>query len=115
MLISSGSIFAQEQNQTEEKHTTTPIKILYKPNAVYPKEARKKLIEGEVRLRVTFQGDKEIGEITDITEENKQNLEKYGFIKSAFDVAKQIKFVPATEDGVPVTVKKIVIYVFNLF
>lgn len=115
LLILSGLIFAQEQNQTEEKHSSTPLKFLYKPNAVYPKEAKKKQIEGEVRLRITFQADSEIGEINDITEENNQNLEKFGLIKAAIDAAKLIKFVPATESGTPVTLKKVVVYVFSFF
>ncbi len=105
---------AQTQTQKSEQ-TETKLVIINRPQAIFNSRARKKGVEGTVRLRVTFKSDGEIGDVIDITEKDKEKFVKYGLTEQAMIAAKKIKFKPATKDGEPVTVTKTIEYAFVIF
>lgn len=105
------NIAAVAQTQKYEQQTETKLVILSRPQPVYNSKARKKGIEGMVRLRVTFNLDGEIGDITDVTEKDREKFKKYGLTEQAVIAAKKI----ATKDSAPITVTKIVEYSFTLY
>lgn len=87
--------------------TKAPL-ITFKPQPAFTAEARDKGISGVVRLRMLLNADGSIGDIEVI-----QGL-PFGLTEKAIDAAKQLKFVPATKDGKPVSRKVVFEYNFNL-
>jgi hypothetical protein len=85
------------------------ITILSKPLASYTTLARRYQISGTVRLRVSFEKNREIGAITVIS---KLPL---GLTQSAISAARGIKFSPAVRKGEPYTVSKVVDYNFTIY
>ena len=85
------------------------IGIISKPRANYTDAAKINEIEGVVRVRVTFLDSGEIGSVTPVS-----GL-PYGLTEQAIAAARRIKFEPATRDGVPYTVTKIVEYSFSVY
>jgi hypothetical protein len=108
------AVSAQTQTQKSEQ-TETKLVILSHPYPIFNSKARKKGVQGTVRLRVTFTSDGEIGDVIDIPEKNKEKFVKYGLTEQAIIAAKNIKFKPATKDGEPITVTKIVEYAFAIY
>jgi TonB family protein len=88
---------------------TNSLKFLEKPLARYTNLARENNITGTVRLKVVFLANGKIGEIKVI-----QGLE-FGLTNKAVESAKQIKFEPATRNGKPINVVKIIEYNFNIY
>lgn len=114
ILICLSSILALAQTRTQD--AAEPLKLSSKPQAIYTNKARKKNVEGTVRLRVTFLRSGEIGAVTYISETSKKmKLTKYGLVEQAIEAAKQIKFEPAKRNGQPISVTKIVEYTFTLY
>ena len=88
----------------------TPVKIISKPRANYPKQDKGTIcVQGTVILRVEFLDTGEIGEIKVVSGFPD------GFNDCAIEAAKKINFRPATKDGKPVTVIKMVQYSFSLY
>jgi TonB family protein len=83
--------------------------ILYREKARYSEEAREKHVQGPVVLLATFTAS---GQITDIRVLRGQ---PYGLTEEAIHVAKRIRFQPAVENGVPVTVRAQLEYNFALY
>jgi TonB family protein len=96
-LTSSSSQYIKEES----------IQIISKPRATYTKAAEKNLIEGLVKLRVTFLASGKIGAISIIS-----GLPD-GLTEQAIKAAQQIHFNPAKRNGVTITVTKIVQYEFK--
>lgn len=88
---------------------TNKILILSKPRANYTDAARQNNTQGVVRLRVTFLASGEIGEVTPVS-----SLPD-GLTEQSIAAAREIEFEPATRDGVPFSVAKIVEYTFTLY
>jgi TonB family protein len=106
--IGSGS--GETNSSTPAKSVkVTPIRILSKPRANYTEAAKMNDVEGYVRLRITFLATGEIGSIIPIS-----GLSN-GLTEQAIASARQIKFEPATRDGMPVTVSKTVEYGFWIY
>ena len=84
----------------------TALRILSKPRATYTQEARENVIQGTVRLRITFDASGKIGAISPVS-----GLPN-GLTEQAIAAAKQIKFEPAKRDGVPYSVVKTIDYNF---
>ena len=84
-------------------------RIVSQPKPPYTEEARKNQITGVVVLRVVLKFDGSIGNISVVS-----GLQ-YGLTDQAIAAARNIKFTPATKDGVPVSVAAQVEYVFNLY
>ena len=88
---------------------TQRARVLFKPEPQYTEEARKNGITGTVILRVVFSKS---GEVTNIRA--MQSLQG-GLTEKAMAAARQIRFVPATRNGQPVSMYMQLEYNFNLF
>lgn len=87
----------------------SPLRLISKPQAKYPEEAKKNGVQGTVSLRVTFLKDGSIGEITVVKGINKKMDE------SAINAAKLIKFEPQRKGGKFVTITKTIEYNFAIY
>jgi TonB family protein len=88
---------------------TQRARVLFKPEPQYTEEARKNSITGVVILRVVFS---RTGEVTNIRA--MQSLQG-GLTEKAIAAARQIRFVPATRNGQPVSMYMQLEYNFNLY
>jgi len=88
---------------------TQRARVLLKPEPQYTEEARKNAITGVVILRVVFS---RTGEVTNIRA--MQSLQG-GLTEKAIAAARQIRFVPATRNGQPVSMYMQLEYNFNLY
>jgi protein TonB len=77
---------------------TGRIQITYKERAQYTPEARENNVRGTVALRVLFQADGTISDITIV-----RGL-PHGLNEKAIEAAHKIRFRPALKDGKPVSV-----------
>jgi len=84
-------------------------RILSKPEPSYTEEARKNQIDGTIVLRVVFSSH---GTVTNI---HAVSGLPNGLTERAIAAARQIKFVPATKDGRPVSMWMELQYNFNLY
>lgn len=85
---------------------TKPLVVLEQPPAVYTTEAKRHSFGGAVRLSVTFGAD---GTIKNI---ERLRGQLYGLTEAAERAAWRIKFIPATENGLPITVTRTIEYDF---
>jgi TonB family protein len=88
---------------------TTRARVLSKPEPQYSEEARRGQISGTVILSVVFS---RTGQVTNI-----RALQPLccGLTEKAIAAARQIRFVPATREGNPVSVRMQLEYNFNLY
>ena len=88
---------------------TQRAKVISKPEPGYTEEARKADITGTVILRAVFS---ESGQVTNI-----QPIKSLpgGLTEKAIAAARQIRFVPASRNGQPVSVYMQLEYSFNLY
>jgi hypothetical protein len=111
-LAISGIAMAQE---TAQKQADKPVKITSVPQPEYTEGARKMMIEGWIKLRLTFLDTGQLGDIFYVDESSaEKELTKAGLLKSAYDAAKKVTFEPAVKDGKPVTVTKVLLYEFAM-
>jgi TonB family protein len=106
-----------QQTIAQDNNKPLEVKITNLARANYTDEARRRGVEGWVRLRVTFLANGEIGDVVYVKESSKKKkLTKRGLVAEAMKAAKKIKFTPATdENGNPVTVTKEVEYIFTIY
>jgi periplasmic protein TonB len=88
---------------------TQRARVLFKPEPQYTEEARKNDIIGSVILRVVFS---RTGEVTNI---RAIKTLPNGLTEKAIAAARQIRFVPATRNGQPVSMYMQLEYNFNLY
>ena len=88
---------------------TQRARVLFKPEPQYTEEARKTGITGTVILRVVFS---RTGEVTNI---RATKTLPAGLTEKAIAAARQIRFVPATRNGQPVSMYMQLEYNFNLY
>jgi TonB family protein len=88
---------------------TTRARVLSKPEPQYSEEARRNQITGTVILSVVFS---RTGQVTNI-----RALQPLccGLTEKAIAAARQIRFVPASREGNPVSVRMQLEYNFNLY
>jgi TonB family protein len=91
------------------KEVTSKARLISKPEPQYTEDARKNQIVGTVVLKVVFSSG---GQVTNIR--TVSGL-PYGLTERAIAAARQIKFVPATKDGHPVSMWMQLEYNFNLY
>src|SRR6185369_8437412 len=91
------------------REVTQRARVLFKPEPQYTEAARKNGTTGTVILRVVFSSS---GEVTNI-----QAVQKLGdgLTEKAIAAARQIRFVPATRLGQPVSMYMQLEYNFNLY
>ena len=85
-----------------------PVVILSKPDPVYPAEARRQHIEGQVILSVLFGSSGSLQVLKVV-----QGL-GYGMDQAAIQAAARIHFKPAERDGRPVNSTALVHIIFQL-
>ncbi len=91
------------------KEVTTRVLITSKPGAGYTEEARKSLVEGTVVLKVVFGSDAALRRFFVV------RALPYGLTDEAVKAAHQIRFIPATLNGKPVSMFVQLEYNFNLY
>ncbi len=91
------------------KDVNTKARVVSKPEPQYTEEARKNQVTGTVILRAVFTSG---GQVTNISA--RSGL-PFGLTERAIAAARQIKFVPATKDGRPVSMYIQLEYNFNLY
>lgn len=106
---SDNELSAALPKTTEQIDKTTGLKIILKPKPNYTDFARKKNVQGVVRLKVTFLANGGIGNITLL-----EGL-PYGLSEQAIAAARKIFFIPARRENQPMSVTKIVEYGFTLY
>lgn len=87
----------------------TPVKILSKPPASYTERARGAGITGTIRLLVGFAVNGNVRHILVLKPLS------HGLNEEAVRAARGIKFEPATQDGKPISVVKIIEYSFSIY
>jgi protein TonB len=88
---------------------TTRARVISKPEPQYTEQARRDEITGTVVLRVVFSSS---GDVTNINAVQKLGG---GLTEKAIAAARQIRFVPATRNGHPVSMYMQLEYNFNLY
>ncbi len=91
------------------KEVTTKVRILSKAEPQYTEQARKDQLTGKVILRCVFAADghvRAVGVLAGLPD---------GLTLRAIIAAHQIKFIPATKDGHPVSMWMQLEYNFNLY
>jgi TonB family protein len=106
---SGNSPNSNEADRVYNPSEVTRARVLFKPEPQYTEEARKNSITGTVILRVVFSRS---GEVTNIRA--MQSLQG-GLTEKAIAAARQIRFVPATRNGQPVSMYMQLEYNFNLY
>ncbi len=91
------------------KDVNSKARVLSKPEPQYTEEARKNQVTGTVVLRAVFTSG---GQVTNIRAVSGL---PYGLTERAIAAARNIKFVPATKDGRPVSMYIQLEYNFNLY
>ena len=91
------------------KEVTSKARVLSKPEPTYTEAARKNQITGTVVLRAVFSSSGSVQNIHAVS-----GLPD-GLTERAIAAAKQIRFVPATKDGRPVSMWMELQYNFNLY
>jgi TonB family protein len=91
------------------KEVTSKARLISKPEPQYTEDARKNQIVGTVVLKVVFASNGSVSNIRTVS-----GL-PYGLTERAIAAARQIKFVPATKDGHPVSMWMQLEYNFNLY
>ncbi len=91
------------------KEVSSKARVLSKPEPQYTEDARKNQVTGTVVLRAVFTSG---GQVTGIKAVSGL---PYGLTERAIAAARQIKFVPATKDGRPVSMYIQLEYNFNLY
>lgn len=85
-----------------------PLRLISTPAAKYTDTARQNNVQGSVTLRINFQANGKIGNIS------VANILPGGLTEQAIAAARKIKFKPARRDGIPITVIKSIQYSFSL-
>ncbi len=88
---------------------STRLKITSKPRAVYTDEARQNQIQGTIRLRVTFNADGTIGNVSPISGLG------YGLTEKAIEAARRILFEPEIVCNKPRTITKTLEYFMTIY
>lgn len=94
---------------TQQNNLTSDLKIISKPRAPYTDAARTNMVQGVVRLKVTFLANGQIGAIVPI-----KGLPN-GLTNQAVNAARAVRFEPARRKGKPFTVVKILEYSFTIY
>jgi len=106
---SSGNNPAGRERVLRVSEVEQRARLLSKPEPKYTEEARRNQTTGTVVLRVVFSSVGEVQEIRAV-----QTL-PFGLTEKAIAAARQIRFLPATSGGRPVSVYMQLEYNFNLY
>jgi TonB family protein len=107
--------YGNNNNTASDNSNSKPIGehlqllIIEYPKPTYTEEARANNTQGEVELKVLFKSDGQVDSIEVI-----RGLPD-GLTERAIEAARKIKFTPATKNGVPVSIRKSIIYTFKAY
>lgn len=113
VFISAFAGLAYSQSETQKPQDDRPLQVKSVPQAAYTPEAKINGVYGWIKLRITFLDTGEIGDIFYVSESNGRRLTEHGLLKTSYEAAKKVKFLPAIKDGKPVTVTKVLQYNFH--
>ena len=105
----SGNAIWTDDHILQGKDVEQRARLLLKPEPQYTEEARRNQVTGTVMLRVVFSSAGHVEQIHAV-----QTL-PFGLTEKAIAAARQIRFVPATKAGHPVSVWMQLEYNFNLY
>ncbi len=91
------------------KDLTQKAVILKTVEPSYTKKARKRQVEGNVKIKVILRADGQV-EIVEVLE-----ALPHGLTEKAIEAARKIKFKPAIKDGKTVSQYATLSYVFNVY
>lgn len=97
------------ETETTNPANSKPLNVIYKPKPQYTEEAKNNNIQGNVRVRVTFLADGEIGSVSEVA-----GL-PFGLTERAIEAAKKIRFEPQKMNGKNVAVSKVVVFNFTIY
>ena len=100
---------SNSQNSGNIDSDSKLLKLTSLPKPKYTDFARSYEIVGTVRVRITFRNDGTISSAIPVTKL------PFGLTKSAIEAAKQIRFEPQIQNGVKVSVTKVVIFNFTIY
>lgn len=101
---------AVDTDRAKTDKPDSPLQILYKPKAKYPKQDGGTIcVRGTVTLRVEFRFDGSIGKIAVI-----KGL-PYGLTESAIEAAKKMRFAPEIKGGYYITTNRPVSFTFEFY
>jgi protein TonB len=109
-LQNQQSANAVQKDSLQNKKVPEMPKLVKQTVPVYPEEARKKGIQGEIMVQILVGTDGSVKEATIVS--NKTGSKD--FEKAALDAVKQWKFEPGKLDGKPVEVNVVVPIKFKL-
>lgn len=103
------AIEAESKSSVSESAADRPLLIALKPRARYTDQARKKMTQGTVVLRVTFLPSGSIGAVDVI------RALPDGLTEEAVAATRKLLFVPVERQGMRVAVTKAVEYSFSIY
>ena len=111
--ISRRDVYVETEGGARERvyasrEVTRKVRITFKPEPEYTAEARSRQISGTVVLRMVFLASGRVSNVTVV-----QPL-PYGLTEKAIEAARQIRFLPATKDGHPISQAMQLEFNFNL-
>ena len=108
-ILLAFSIVGLSQSETDR-----PLQVKSVPQPAYTPEAKINGVYGWIKLRITFLDTGEIGDIFYVDESDAgKRLTEHGLLKTSYEAAKKVKFLPAIKNGKPVTVTKVLQYNFH--
>ncbi|MCO6510512.1 MAG: TonB family protein [Aridibacter famidurans] len=103
-------LFDPNAERLLEEEPDREIIILHQPRAAYPRsDTGTVCIRGTVILRATFNADGAVESV------NVVKGMPFGATENAIEAAKQIAFLPATRNGVPMTINRVVHFNFSIY
>ncbi len=109
LVFESHSCRAHYNPGPQTSSDSSQLVLHFKPEPQYTEAARKDQISGVVRLRMVFGAD---GKVSNI--ESLATLPD-GLTEEAMRAAKRIQFTPATINGEPISVTRVVDFNFDLY
>jgi protein TonB len=101
---------ADEHRVYTSREVTRKAIITSRPEPVYPRAARRKSVQGTVRLRLILRADGRVDDHVEV----QQSL-PYGVTESAITAARRIEFEPARKGDRKVSQYVIIEYNFNVY
>lgn len=99
----------KEKDADEANNNSTEIVFKSKPHPSYTDAARQNLVQGTISVAVEFGADGKIKNAFAF------NTLPEGLTETALKAVAKIKFEPATKDGKPVSVIKIIEYSYSIY
>ena len=114
LIFASFSWAQQAEKRDTPGSKDKPVKVLKKPRPTYTDRARQEAVSGIVVVKVEFRADGTIGNVVGVPE-NSFELRRSGLVDQSIAAARKITFTPASKNGKPVTVIRLLQYTFQVY